>query len=116
MTPLTEKQKFNLKALGLGFYFYIYLVLLLGLFSLFIQGEDVVEYLKNIFREAFIAAYYYWYVYIPLQFILFLIARRILKKNSSKSVLKFVYVSFLVFTLLVALFIVFPPEGIRLIG
>jgi uncharacterized membrane protein YozB (DUF420 family) len=113
MTPLTEKQKFNWKALGLGVYLYIFLISTLLIPFAFLGGANGVEMMKGIGGFALTVITTWPYIYLPIQFILYLIARRILKKNSPKSVLKFIYVSFLVIVSFLVLLQIFPPIGWR---
>jgi hypothetical protein len=118
ITPLTEKQKFNWKALGLGVYLYILFITTWGLLVLFMEGGSTIYFIQNILQTFFLFAFYYWYLYIPLQFILYLIARRILKKNPPKSVLKFIYTSLIILAAILIITTFFPLPGIdfRFVG
>ncbi len=113
ITPLTEKQKFNWKALGLGVYLYIFLISVLQFPFAFLGGGSGGDILKGIWGITTGLIITWPYIYLPIQFILYLIARRILKKNSPKSVLKFIYISFLVIASLLLLFTIFPPSKPR---
>jgi hypothetical protein len=112
ITPLTEKQKFNLKALGLGVYLYVVFFLLLGVFFGFLNGGSGIEIYQSVFIFFFNLVLKYSYIYILLQFLFYIIARRILKKNSPKSVLKFIYTSLIILAVILIITTFFPLPGL----
>lgn len=113
---LTKKAKLNFRALGLSVYIYILLLMVLGLFGVFIEGKNVIIFIVEFFKSIINISVYLWYIYIPLQFILYLISQVILRKYKVTGVKRSIYISLGVIIFILILFIVFPPEGARLIG